>query len=218
MNSASTVPSCPLCFQDQAAWFHQDRNRSYFRCPECHLVYVPQEEHVGPDEEKARYDRHTNQIHEPGYRTFLSRILDPLRQLMPPPALGLDFGCGPGPALAAMAREGGYTMAVFDPFYAPDPKVWNTGYDFITCTEVVEHLRQPGIILPWIWPFVRPGGLLAIMTKLVLSQSAFAHWHYIRDETHVSFFSHATFQWLAAALPAGLSFYGQDVIFLHKPE
>jgi hypothetical protein len=182
------------------------------------LVYVPQKEHVGPDEEKARYDRHTNQIHDPGYRAFLSRVLDPLRKQISPPALGLDFGCGPGPALAAMAREAGYTMAVFDPFYVPDPEVWNTDYDFITCTEVVEHLRQPGITLPWIWSFVRPKGLLAIMTKLVLSHGAFTHWHYIRDETHVSFFSQATFQWLADTLPAGLSFYGQDVIFLHKPE
>jgi hypothetical protein len=60
---------------------------------------VPQKEHVGPDEEKARYDRHTNQIHDPGYRAFLSRVLDPLRQQISPPALGLDFGCGPGPAL-----------------------------------------------------------------------------------------------------------------------
>jgi hypothetical protein len=218
MTSAFTAPSCPLCFQDRAAWFHQDRERSYYRCPQCHLVYVPQKEHVGPDEEKARYDRHTNQIHDPGYRAFLSRVLDPLRQQISPPALGLDFGCGPGPALATMAREAGYTMAVFDPFYVPDPEVWNTDYDFITCTEVVEHLRQPGITLPWIWSFVRPKGLLAIMTKLVLSHGAFTHWHYIRDETHVSFFSQATIQWLADTLPAGLSFYGQDVIFLHKPE
>ena len=207
---------CPLCFQMQGELFHRDRMRSYYRCPQCGLVFVPMQEHVSAIREKARYDQHRNEIHDPGYRSFLSRVLAPLKHYLPPPAAGLDFGCGPGPALAVMCREAGYSMDVYDPFYAPDPKIWASGYDFITCTEVVEHLRQPGISLPRMWSLLRIGGWLGIMTKLVRSRDAFAGWHYIRDETHVSFFSAATFAWLAKRLRAELLFCGPDVILLHK--
>jgi len=171
---------------------------------------------VGHIEEKARYDRHNNEQNDPGYRKFLSRLLHPLRQLIPPPAEGLDFGCGPGPALAAMCREEGYHMTLFDPLYAPNHAIWATTYDFVTCTEVVEHLRQPGITLPRVWSLLRPGGCLGIMTKLVQSPMPFASWHYIRDETHIAFYSQATFLWLAQRLEARVSFHGRDVILVHK--
>ncbi|MDZ7762022.1 MAG: class I SAM-dependent methyltransferase [Desulfovermiculus sp.] len=216
MTPVSTVPICPLCFRGHTLLFHRDRQRRYYHCTHCHVVFVPQEEHITLQEEKARYDRHNNDEQDPGYRKFVSRVLVPLKQYVPPPAEGLDFGCGPGPALAALCREAGYTMDIFDPFYAPNHKVWDTTYDFLTCTEVVEHLRHPGITLPQVWSLLRPGGCMGIMTKLVNSHSAFINWHYIRDETHIAFYSPATFRWLADKFKAQLSIHGQDVILLHK--
>lgn len=109
-------------------------------------------------------------------------------------------------------------MDTYDPFYVPLQEIWDTSYDFITCTEVVEHLRQPGITLPQVWSLLRPGGCLGIMTKLVQSQQAFTNWHYIRDETHIAFYSQDTFLWLAQRFQANISFHGQDVILLHKSD
>ena len=63
---------------------------------------------------------------------------------LPSGAKGLDFGSGPGPALACMLRESGYEVALYDSFYEPDEAVLNDRYDFICATEVVEHLSRPG--------------------------------------------------------------------------
>ena len=210
-------PACPLCRQAGAEPYHADSRRTYLCCGRCGFVFVPPEFHLIPAAERAEYDRHQNAVDDPGYRSFLARLAEPLAVRVPPPAAGLDFGCGPGPALVAMLREKGFRMAAYDPFYAPDPSVLVPGWDFITATEVVEHLRWPGWELRRLAGLLRPGGWLGIMTKLVLDQERFAGWHYIRDPTHVGFFSRETFQWWAEAEGLGLELAGDDVILLQRP-
>ncbi len=166
--------------------------------------------------ERAEYLRHRNDPDDPGYRRFLARLRDPLCRCLPAPAQGLDFGCGPGPALAAMLREAGYRVALYDPFFHPDPSVFQRRYQFITASEVVEHLFHPGRELARLWRCLMPGGVLAIMTKRVWTVAAFARWHYIRDPTHVVFFSEATFRWLARRWAAELWLPGADVALLRK--
>ena len=158
-----------------------------------------------------------SELQDPGDRRFLGRLAGPLAERLPPPAAGLDFGCGPGPALAAMLAERGYSVAVYDPFYAPDEAVLVPGYDFITATEVVEHLSRPGRELHRLAGLLRPGGWLAIMTKLVLDRERFAAWHYIRDPTHIGFFSRATFAWWAEREGLIPEFPADDVILLQRP-
>lgn len=197
--------------------FHEDINRIYLRCACCALVFVPREFHLDRDREKAEYDCHENDVDDPGYRAFLSRLATPLIARLPQAATGLDFGCGPAPALAAMLREAGHTVALYDPFYAPERTVLSQRYQFICATEVVEHLRAPGQELAQLWSQLLPGGWLAIMTKLVRDQQAFAAWHYIRDPTHISFFSRDTWAWWAHTRCAQLEIIGADVILLRKP-
>ena len=48
----------------------------------------------------------------------------------------------PVPALAAMLTEAGHRMALYDPFFAPDPAPLAV-YDFVTCTEAAEHFHHP---------------------------------------------------------------------------
>ena len=72
-------------------------------------------------------------------------------------ARGLDFGCGPAPALAAMLEEGGCVMNLYDPFYRPDRGSLGQSYQFITATEVVEHLHRPGEELAALWEALEPG-------------------------------------------------------------
>jgi hypothetical protein len=115
-----------------------------------------------------------------------------------------------------MLEEAGYFMDIFDKFYAHDPALLTRSYDFITSTEVVEHLREPGRELDRLWSCLRPGGVLGIMTKLVQDRKVFATWHYIRDLTHISFFSRPTFAWLASRWDAGLDIVDKDVVILHK--
>ncbi len=208
---------CPLCADKQTQPYHTDQKRDYWQCHTCRLVFVPKEQHLNAAQEKVEYDLHQNNPDNPGYRTFLSRLFLPIKDKQRPPALGLDFGCGPGPALAKMFEEAGYTMQVFDKFYANDPGVLTKNYDFITCTEVVEHLSEPGEILDSLFAIIKPGGWLGIMTKLVIDKTAFSRWHYKNDLTHISFFSRDTFEWLAGRWQCSLEFFGKDVILLQKP-
>lgn len=197
------------------AW-HRDRRRPYLRCEACELVFVPPGWHLIREAERAEYDLHRNEIHDPGYRAFLSRLAEPLASRLPAGASGLDFGCGPGPALAQLLREHGFQVALFDSFYLPDAAALQSRYDFICATEVVEHLHRPGWELARLWSLLAPQGWLGIMTKLVRDQQAFANWHYKNDLTHVCFFSAATWSWWAREKGADLELIGADVILLRK--
>lgn len=206
---------CPLCDAD-ARDFHQDRTREYFQCINCRLVFVTPEAFLSIEDEKARYDLHQNSATDMGYRSFLSRLLVPMTERLPRGSQGLDFGCGPGPTLSIMFEEAGYPMALYDPLYVPDESVLEVEYDFVTVTEVVEHLQSPMQTLNRIWSYVRPGGYLGIMTKLVIGPEAFAKWHYKNDDTHICFFSIETFVWLAEQWKVTPEFVGKDVIILQK--
>ena len=147
----------------------------------------------------------------------MSRLLLPLKERLEPGACGLDFGSGPGPTLSLMFEEIGYSMKIYDHFYANDGYVLQQKYDFITITETVEHLHNPKTELERLWSILKPGGFMGIMTKLLIDREAFANWHYKNDPTHVCFFSQQTFTWLADMWHAKLHFFGNDVILLEKP-
>ncbi len=207
---------CPLCASAKMEPYHRDRNREYIECGNCGLVFVPPKYRLSPEEEKQRYDLHENEPDDSGYRKFLSRMVEPMAERVPEGSSGLDFGSGPGPALAAMFEEKGYPMTLYDPFYADDESVFSRQYDFITATEVVEHLHRPKEELDRLWTCLKEGGWLGIMTKQVKNKEAFAGWHYIRDETHVAFFSEAVFRWLGSEWNTEPVFIGDDVILYHK--
>ena len=188
---------CSLCGNATRA-FCEDRVRRYFECPGCGLVSADPASHLSPEDERAIYDLHQNDPADAGYRRFLSRMADPLVAKLVPSMRGLDFGCGPGPALSSMLRQAGMAMADYDPCYAPDATLLAAQYDFVTCTEVVEHFRDPLASWTQLASLVRPGGWLGVMTQLAPEVPAnFLRWRYRDDRTHVSFHRLATLRWLA---------------------
>ncbi|MGZ4960247.1 MAG: class I SAM-dependent methyltransferase [Methylomonas sp.] len=201
---------CPLCSSSHIGAFHTDKRRDYLRCRECFLVFVPSRQHLDLQKEKAIYDLHQNQFDDEGYRQFLSRLAVPLLERLPQRAAGLDYGCGPGPVLAKMLKQAGFCIEIYDPFYAK--RDLQSKYDFITCTEVVEHFRQPGVEFQRLFSLLKPQGRLGLMTKLVINADSFASWHYKNDPTHISFFSRPTLEWLANQYRCMVEFVGNDVI------
>ena len=115
-----------------------------------------------------------------------------------------------------MFTEAGHTMRIYDPFYAPDTTPFQQQYDFITTSEVAEHLHQPRQELDRLWSCLKPHGVLGIMTKRVEERDAFSRWHYKNDPTHVCFFSTETFAWLADYWGAELTVCGRDVVVFRK--
>lgn len=202
---------CPLCEASQTSPFYEDTRRAYNRCATCNLVFVPPRYHLTTADEKAEYDLHENAADDPGYRRFLNGIFEPVHQRLRPRSHGLDFGSGPGPTLSVMFEEVGHRMAIYDPFYSPDRSPLARQYDFVTASEVVEHFRNPRKDLDQLKSRVKPGGLLAIKTKLALDRDAFARWHYKNDRTHISFFSRETHTWLANQWGVEVTIVGADV-------
>jgi 2-polyprenyl-3-methyl-5-hydroxy-6-metoxy-1,4-benzoquinol methylase len=116
-----------------------------------------------------------------------------------------------------MFEEAGHSVDIYDYYYAGNLSVLERQYDFVTATEVLEHLRNPGKELDRLWGCLRPGGNFGVMTKFALNQEKFARWHYKNDSTHVCFFSRSTFDFLASQWRAELSFVDKDaIIFLKK--
>lgn len=215
-----TVPNvsrCCLCASSSSEPYHADARRPYLYCPQCHLVFVPASHHLSLKAEKSEYLKHENHPQDLGYRRFLNRVCAPLLSRIRPNSTGLDFGCGPGPTLSVMLEEHGHQVALYDPFFSPDPGVLQNGYDFITATEVVEHLRTPRQSLDLLWDCLHPGGWLALQTKRVRDIQSFKTWHYIQDPTHIAFFDARTFEWLATKWGTQASFVDHDVVFFRKP-
>lgn len=208
--------SCPLC-SGSARPYHRDARRDYLQCESCDLVFVPPYQHLDVAAARAFYDTHENVLDDPGYRRFLARLFEPMTQRLTPGASGLDFGCGPAPALAAMFAEAGFVMRIYDPLFAPDTAALEQTYDFITSSEVFEHLAAPGTEIARLLGLLRPGGWIGVMTKRACGHDAFAQWHYIRDPTHVCFFADATFRFIAERHGLDLEFAGPDVALLRKP-
>jgi len=215
--NAQAPELCVLCAHPRLRWVHADPRRSYWSCERCHLVQVPAVYWCSAEQARAHYDHHDQDVYSPGHRTFLQRTVAPLLRTCPPPALGLDFGSGPAPTLATMLREQGYQVATYDEHYAPDPSVFDLRFDFITSTEVVEHLQAPRYWLDQLWACLKPGGVLVIQTKRVLSDQHLQGWHYLRDPTHIIFFRIATWQWLAQRWQTAVTLCAQDVVWLRKP-
>ena len=187
---------CPLCSSETKKYMIAD-SKIYLICLNCDLVFLAPQFHLSINEEKKRYDLHENDPDDENYKAFLSRLFKPIIKRIKPPTEGLDYGCGPGPALADMFEEKGYTMKTYDPIYQDDQEVLKREYDFITCSEVVEHFYNPRAEFRRLISLLKVGGILGIMTEIRVTPDKFETWYYRRDPTHVCFYSERTFEWLS---------------------
>lgn len=208
---------CPLC-ATAADRFLSIEGRDYLRCPACDARFVGQTHRPSREDEHAHYLLHENDPDDPRYRRFLSKLADPLIERLPPHSRGLDYGCGPGPALAAMLREAGHDMALYDPFFATDPAPLRETFDFVTCTEAAEHFHNPGQEFERLRRLVRPGGWPSIMTCFQTEDARFKAWHYRKDPTHVVFYREGTFRYLAACWDWTCEVPAKDVVLMRRPK
>lgn len=209
---------CPVCETGYLWPFQTVDARGYHRCPNCEATVLDPLHRLSLADERAHYDLHQNGIDDPRYRQFLTPLADWLCEALPATAQGLDFGCGPGSALAALLRERGHSVRLFDPCYAPDPSALTETYDFIFCTEVIEHLHQPAATFRTLRGLLRPGGWLGLMTRFQTADERFAGWLYRRDPTHVVFYRVVTLQRLAHAWGWACETRTPDLALLRKPE
>lgn len=219
MSQKATIPatnSCSLCTLGKGIDYFKDDLATYYQCAQCGLIFMSKAYHLSKNEEKRRYDFHQNDPTDPEYRAFLSTLLEPLASRLTTGANGLDYGCGPGPTVSSMLNEQGFKMKTYDPYYYNDEGLLNKTYDFITCTEVVEHLRNPAKDWQQMAMLVRNGGWIGVMTDLFDENIDFGSWYYRRDPTHICFYSKKTFMWIAGHFNFEATFPCKRTVILHS--
>lgn len=134
---------------------------------------------------------------------------------------GLDFGAGPGPVLASYLRSQGHRVALYDPFFHPDPGALARDYDFITCTEAAEHFFDPKKEFDLLFRCLRPGGYLGMMTEFVfpdLTPEDFLKWYYAKDPSHVCFYQERSLEWIAEHYGVELEVSRKNVALFRRCE
>jgi hypothetical protein len=207
---------CPLCGSRDTAPFDLAPAR-YFDCGECGLRFLDPLQRLSRDEESAYYATHRNDPADTAYRRFLSPLVDALVTRLTRHDQGLDYGCGPGSALAAMLVEQGFQVALYDPCFEPDTAVLQRRYAFVSCSEVAEHFHAPGEQFRALDGLLQPGGWLGVMTGILHQGIDFERWHYRRDPTHVCFYRPQTMQWIADALGWRLAHVDAKIALFQKP-
>ncbi|MCB9366656.1 MAG: class I SAM-dependent methyltransferase [Calditrichaeota bacterium] len=190
------IEKCPLCEAEVgSAAILSDRRA--VRCTNCDLITVIEDDRLSPLEEHGRYLLHKNTRADLNYVTFLASLVSRLVEHVDPPAQVLDFGSGPEPVLAELLRENGYTVSIYDKFFADDPAVLNVQYDAVVCCETAEHFREP--LKEWmrLISLTKEHGILAVKTLFHGEKTDIFNWWYMRDPTHVCFYSHQTMRWIA---------------------
>ncbi len=209
---------CPLCGSSELATVPGTGDREYRDCAGCGLLSLHPRHFLSAEDELAHYGTHENDPSDPRYRAFLNRLAVPLAAGLKPGARGLDFGAGPGPTLSVMLEEAGFPTRNFDPFFAPGRRVLENTYDFVVCTETVEHFHRPDREFDLLNALLRRGGRLGVMTEVLPPDTEFAGWWYRRDPTHVSFYRDRTFQWLAKRYAWHVERAARTVFLFLKPE
>lgn len=199
--------SCTLCQSTEFSMYLECPER-YWECKNCSLVWIDKSHLLTPEQEAQRYKLHVNSLEDNIYLKFLSKLALPAQKYIKKHSVGLDFGSGELEGMKEIFTQN--KVVSYDPFYHPDTEVLKFSYDFILCSEVVEHFHQPRDEFDLLNSMLKPGGILAVSSALIPSKESFPGWYYRRDPTHVSFYVENTVKWIAQN-------YSWKILELHTP-
>jgi len=207
---------CPLCGYKETETVRGPLSRSYSKCLNCGIVYVPPEFFPSAEESRKRYLQHKNTPESSGYVGFLRKALDPVFPYMKKGFKALDFGCGHQPVLAGILENLGLGCDYYDPLFFPEG-IKSLSYDIIFSTETFEHFQEPAAEISYIFSLIRPGGYLSVMTRLIPSDRDFYDWFYPRDPTHIVFYESRSFSYIAGKWKSSILYNdGESVLLLKK--
>jgi SAM-dependent methyltransferase len=184
---------CTLC----ATELLYKKDDYYYDCSRCKALVKDDRYYLNPEEEKARYETHNNDVHDVRYQNFTSPITNYVIEKFLPAHKGLDFGSGTGPVISSMLMKKGYDIVQYDPYFTPNLQVLNKSYDYIVSCEVFEHFYHPKKEIERLLSILKSGGLLLIMTKLYDNEIDFNTWVYRKDPTHVFIYKKETIAFIA---------------------
>ena len=188
---------CTVCKNNKIDFFLNVEGLDYWQCSLCKATMLDPIKFISSNKEKKHYLKHNNEINDTRYRMFLSNLIEPLKDKISIDDMGLDYGCGYAPALADILKKDGFNVELYDPFFFKNENIFCRKFNFITCSEVVEHFFKPYEEFNKIDSLLATNSWLAIMTSFMTEDYLFKNWHYRRDPTHVVFYKKITFKIIA---------------------
>ena len=207
---------CTVCKNNKIEFFLNVEGLDYWQCDLCKATMLDSIQFISSNKEKKHYLKHNNEINDTRYRTFLSNLIEPLKDKISINDMGLDYGCGYAPALADILRKDGFNVELYDPFFFKNENIFFRKFNFITCSEVVEHFFKPYEEFNKIDSLLAKNSWLAIMTSFMTEDYLFKNWHYRRDPTHVVFYKKITFKIIASQRNWKINFPSKNIVLLNK--
>ena len=207
---------CTVCKNNKIEFFINIKDLDYWQCTICKATMLNPIKFISSNEEKKHYLKHNNEINDTRYRTFVSNLIKPLKDKISINDMGLDYGCGYAPALADILKKDGFNVELYDPFFFKNQNIFLRKYNFITCSEVVEHFFQPYEEFNKINNLLSKNSWLAIMTSFMTDDYLFKNWYYRRDPTHVVFYKKITFKIIAKQRNWKIHFPSKNVVLFNK--
>lgn len=193
------------------------KNRRFFHCQDCDLIFVPEQDQSSIEQEKNRYLDHQNSTQDDGYEKFLMQVVQPILDVTPEKVRAslqvLDYGCGQFASLSKILNKNGFRTKYFDPYFLNDTDIFKQKWDLVFSTEVWEHFRNPRIEIEKIFQLLNSSGRIAIITQLHHVEN-FYNWWYPRDFTHVAFYSEKTIQYISRIFNLDFKVVNRSVILL----
>ncbi len=185
---------CPLC-ENNASFFYKE-NQSYYKCKNCHGIFVDEKHLPDKQREKERYELHDDNADDIGYRKFVSPITLNIKNDFTKEDDGLDFGAGTSQIITKVMQEKDYNISAYDPYFHPDEKLLDKKYNYIASCEVIEHFYHPAKEFKLLQSLLKKEAKLYLMTDLYDENVEFSSWYYKDDPTHVFFYTKKTFEWI----------------------
>tara|TARA_B100001059_G_C17802151_1_gene566828 strand:- start:1342 stop:1977 length:636 start_codon:yes stop_codon:yes gene_type:complete len=207
---------CTVCKNDKIEFFINIKGLDYWQCTICKATMLNPVQFISSNKEKKHYLKHNNEINDTRYRSFVSNLIKPLKDKISVDDMGLDYGCGYAPALADILKKDGFNVELYDPFFFKNEDIFLRKFNFITCSEVVEHFFEPYEEFNKINSLLKKNSWLAIMTSFMTENYLFKNWHYRRDPTHVVFYKRITFKIIANQRNWKINFPSNNIVLFNK--
>ncbi|MFK8138248.1 MAG: methyltransferase domain-containing protein [Bdellovibrionales bacterium] len=206
---------CPLCSaEDLENITVKIVEWTFFKCLQCGLHFKSLSDRPSSSKEKIRYEEHNNDPEDQRYLNYLRKAADPLIEMLNEGDKGLDFGCGPGPASKKIFTN--QSMDYYDPFFFEDRSLLEKKYNFLFCTEAVEHFYEPKKTWEQMFNLLHDDGILMVMTNILYEDIDFSSWWYIKDPTHVVLYTPESLNFIERTYTWKKVFEGKNLIAFKK--
>ncbi len=187
---------CRLCLWMTSRDRIFGHGREFSVCHTCGYVQVNPQQILSIMDEGKRYLLHENSSGDPRYEEYLRPMVDLVLCRTAISTLGIDIGSGKEKVLEILLLAKGRRVVSYDLYFHPEENLLKNSYDFLICSETLEHFRDPRAELQRFSKLVKKGGPLFFRTSFFNASRKFTDWHYQRDPTHIGFFSEKTFFWM----------------------